>query len=350
MSRAFFLNLDFEDELAAGFSGLKYQVKPGMARRNNAMEWIALALGHPGDKILRRRNEPKSPGPMIPELGPTPEIVYALPIEDKLCPWGCSPSAVSQDSKQVWPLPLSVPRAHSKSFAADLAINLGLAIPGTQVLRTLEELDAFLESSSAENRWIAKREWSVAGRGALRKSGPELSDSDRAWFKKSLKQGSVVVQEWLNRRFDCSAVCELTPAGDCSLLGITAMMTRGTTYVGTVLGEIERAANLPRGWREKLEETAVKVATALHGEGYFGPFGIDALIDQDGVLYPLVEINARLTMGRVALELAKKLPSGKSYQIMGRIPQPPADALSLSSDTVWVDTDSDPWTSFLKSE
>ncbi|MDF1665942.1 MAG: hypothetical protein P1V97_29570 [Planctomycetota bacterium] len=346
MNRAFLLNLDFEDELVAEYLGHSYQVKPAMAQRNLSMEWICLALAKPGDKILRRRSAPPSPAPKLPELGPTPTIVNALASDDKLYPWGCSPSVTSLDGTQTWPSSAAVANAHSKAFAADLATSLGAAIPGTQVLRNVEDLNGFLASPTANNRWIAKRAWSVAGRGALRKSGAALSKSDEGWFKKALRFGPVVVQEWLSRRFDCSAVCELTQDGHYSLLGITAMVTRGTTYVGTVLGDVDQVLDLPSGWRGALDSTAEQVGLSLHETGYFGPYGIDAFVSEDGLLYPLIEINARLTMGRVALELARKRPCHKRYQIMARIKTPPPNALSLSSDTVWVDTDDDPWTSF----
>lgn len=346
LNRVFFLNLDFEDELANGYYGRPHQVKPGMAQRNLAMEWICLAFTKPGDKILRRMNIPPSPAPSLPELGASPTIVYALASDDELFPWACSPQAVCRAKKQSWPKSTAVETAHSKAFAADLATQLGVAIPGTQVIRSSQDLDGFLDRVSTETRWIAKRAWSVAGRGALRKTGPALSQSDRGWFKKALQHGSVVVQEWLQRRFDCSAVCELTQSGDFSMLGITAMITRGTTYVGTVLGDIDRVFDLPDAWRETLASTATKAASALHDLGYFGPFGIDALVCEAGVLYPLVEINARLTMGRVALELARKQPGRKAFQVLARMETHPPDALSLSSDTVWLDTDADPWTSF----
>jgi hypothetical protein len=53
------------------------------------------------------------------------------------------------------------------------------------------------------------------------------------------------------------------------------------------------------------------VADQLHANGYFGPLGIDAMVytstDGQSRVRPIQDINARWTMGRVALELYRRL-------------------------------------------
>lgn len=347
MSRVFLLNLDFEDELANSYFGRAHRTKPAMAKRMLAMEWIAHALSQPGDKILRPYSSSPLPGPRISGLGQALELVEAVSEEDQLVPWGCSPSALVHDSRQTWPTSGAVAKGHSKAFAAELALEWDLAVPGTRVLSSLAELPEALSSYSPSQGWVAKRAWSVAGRGALRKRGPTLTESDRGWFRRALQHGPVILQQWLDRSLDFSAVCELSRAGETHVHGLTSMITTGTTYVATVLEDPpqKRPRSSP-DWRSAMNSTAHSVGAALHEIGYFGPFGVDGLATNDGRVYPLIEINARLTMGRVALELAKKFPRTKAFQVMGRMKSAPRDALSLSSDTVWFETNDPPWPSF----
>ena len=53
---------------------------------------------------------------------------------------------------------------------------------------------------------------------------------------------------------------------------------------------------------EELERTTMFVGKRLFTEGYTGPAGMDAL-EHSGGLHPLLEINARYTMGFVALAI-----------------------------------------------
>jgi hypothetical protein len=53
--------------------------------------------------------------------------------------------------------------------------------------------------------------------------------------------------------------------------------------------------------------------------GYVGPLGVDAMVhrDEEGrlALKPVVELNVRMTMGRVALELMKKSAPNRSGRL-----------------------------------
>ena len=65
------------------------------------------------------------------------------------------------------------------------------------------------------------------------------------------------------------------------------------------------------GLRETLE-------SRLRDAGYTGPVGVDAFVYEDEAgelcLRAMSEVNARYTMGRVAVELAKRRPNGKGVR------------------------------------
>ena len=71
----------------------------------------------------------------------------------------------------------------------------------------------------------------------------------------------------------------------------------------------------PRRLSRLGDELAAFLAGAFCAAGYVGPVGVDALIYRDGEqlrLKPVVEINPRYTMGRVAFKLRAKVNSARA--------------------------------------
>jgi hypothetical protein len=75
---------------------------------------------------------------------------------------------------------------------------------------------------------------------------------------------------------------------------------------------LQRWHNEQQGWQKTLRETALEIGQIAAKSGYFGPLGIDAFIyrDQDRLtLRPMIELNPRWSMGRIALQLTQKIAS-----------------------------------------
>ena len=97
--------------------------------------------------------------------------------------------------------------------------------------------------------------------------------------------------------------------GSHRVLGFSDLQTNGAgTGVGYVLGRPPTP-----GRAAELERTAELVCARLHREGYHGPAGLDAVEHARG-LHPLLEVNARYTMGFVALAAERALkPSAPTF-------------------------------------
>ena len=91
-------------------------------------------------------------------------------------------------------------------------------------------------------------------------------------------------------------------------------------YLGHWLGAVQRGLPSdilrfvhgngadPKRWKRIVEKTALVVGEALRAKGYRGPAGIDAMIYRNGEGFnvrPIVEVNPRYTMGRIAHEISK---------------------------------------------
>ena len=78
-----------------------------------------------------------------------------------------------------------------------------------------------------------------------------------------------------------------------------------------------------RRLRHLYEELAGQMEPGLAAAGFSGPLGVDALVFRDGGglrLKPVIEVNPRMTMGRVALQLARRVhAAGTALWLMLRV-------------------------------
>jgi hypothetical protein len=143
----------------------------------------------------------------------------------------------------------------------------------------------------------------------------ELQGPLGGWIQNSIReQGSVVVEPWLDKHADLSMQLEISDEG-VRLLGIRRFYVGSRLeYRGTELDpkltsldeEAQRFLHSDPGPIERWKTLARAVGQELARSGYRGPAGIDALLwkEKGGLrLKPLVELNPRWTMGRVALAI-----------------------------------------------
>jgi predicted ATP-grasp superfamily ATP-dependent carboligase len=116
------------------------------------------------------------------------------------------------------------------------------------------------------------------------------------------KGETLIFQPWLKVIREYGVVMEISRDGACELQGISDLQTNGAgTGTGYILG---RTPSSHRAM--ELERIAFLVSERLFKEGYYGPVGIDAL-EHAGGFHPLLEINARYTMGFVAAAVERSL-------------------------------------------
>ena len=176
---------------------------------------------------------------------------------------------------------------------------------------------------------VVKQSLGLAGHNAIRLWEPQLLDTQRRWMERALENGrQLVVEPWLERESDFSVQLEMTTRG-LQLRGYTGLLNdaRGQ-YQGNIcwLGHppvlppyVRGNFRAPPGTEPKFaplyQDIIALLETELRRAGYLGPVGIDALTyhtPSDGSrLKPVVEINPRYTMGRLAVELMKQVTPGR---------------------------------------
>lgn len=198
--------------------------------------------------------------------------------------------------------------------------------PVGQVVQSMEELRKFLEREFSKNQYAdfyLKAPYGFSGRNMKPVREADLKAQTFGWAERVLRnQGAILVEPRLKPIVDFSVQLQIREHGVVELLTIQKFRcdNRGQ-YLGTWVGEISDGWDLEQkrfyfgsrdfhGAREVLNETAKVVGKNLFKEGYFGPAGMDAFIYLDHnlawKLRPIVEVNTRLTMGRICWQLEKK--------------------------------------------
>lgn len=214
--------------------------------------------------------------------------------------------------------------------------DLGVVVPDTA---TFNRVASDLSVNKQHSKFVAKRPWSASGRhrivGSLSEScfveQPELVQK---WFEKSWRHGEdPIVQPLFNRRMDFSVQAKIECLNGQSVvhkLGFTRILNHANgQYCGNVVGRFLTSEPTEilkfwygletphgRGVEPLLNRLVQWTGDQLARVGYLGSFGIDCFIYDDSQgglkLHPMIEINPRHTMGRVALSLGRRMAPGRT--------------------------------------
>jgi hypothetical protein len=359
-------NPDAEGETLAAMNGEARNPNARVTAMEEDLEILAMSWCGPADIALLRH----PPGPEhlsrlrragwdLPEIAGLPEIggLAHRPLGG-FRPWAWSPEssellrplagAAAPASRHPWREALPA-RWFSKELGLLLESLLG-ATPGGTLCKNRESALAALHDGLARGPVLLKAPIACAGRGHRRIDPPSPTSADLAWLDSALAlHGGVVAEPWLDPVADFSAQYDAAPGGAVRLLGITVMRNDAAGRF--------RAIRFAREWEALLPPDAARFLAAetsartLFSErippllakllpGYTGPVGIDAMVHRqaDGslALRPVVEVNVRTTMGRVAIELSRRLgaPDPARLQILRKSdwnkPRSPSALLPLN--------------------
>ena len=250
------------------------------------------------------------------------EPVFAWLAEPGVWPWLSTPAADRRAAALGMSYCASPPdvtaHVHDKAFAVRAARDLGhepLELHGQLVvLEPAEVTRAHIHDviagwpTAARASFTLKPRFGTSGRGRVAGHGALPDDVDRA-LARLARRGGAVLEPWLARTHDLSALWHVERDGAPTLLGTTRQIVsasgvwRGNTFVND---DVVRADTVYDGAFVEAARSVVARAAAV---GLRGPCGVDGLVfERDGraVLRPVLELNARFTSGHVALGLARR--------------------------------------------
>lgn len=237
------------------------------------------------------------------------DVVGAACIES----WGASRCIAAYAKKRG--LPYAIPswevvcRVNSKAFSFEV----GPQLPNAALLSDAKQAEEWL--ASFEGPKVLKSCFGVSGKGHLIIDAQNTIPREKIdlFLKREWQAGRPVIAEpWVKRILDFSTQWEISSKKQIRYLGATLCEndTKGK-YLKNSAGDPSTLFGAYLSHLETHKEVANKALEEMADLGYFGNVGIDAMIYETDFLskkihlHPIVEINARKTMGWVALELQR---------------------------------------------
>ena len=352
MPRIFIGTFDFENELTSGRRELSRDVKKLAADLVSA--WVSIAGAE--DVIWSPTGLPSFDFRDLRNLGcELPRFISHaadLPRGEQweLVPWGWTAELLEWGRLHGWTCPAPpievVQHVNSRIFRWQIEKELEIALPGSAVLQSVDELLAHVARSVTDDgEWVLKANFGMAGRERILDRGSRLGEPALNWARKRLASSAgVVFEPWVKRISEAGLQWQVPPTGEPQLLGISPLLTDASgTYRGSRLActDEERAA-----WQPAIEKTR-QVADRVQQSGYWGPLGLDAMLyraaDGQIVCRPLQDLNARYTMGRLALGLKRFVPEGFAQAAWLHDPQLVAAAVAANSAATVLQTTARSW-------
>jgi hypothetical protein len=200
-----------------------------------------------------------------------------------------------------------------------VAVQRALGIDHAVVITDVAALDA------RRGPWVAKATWTAAGRDRIHGDGPPRADQ-RTYAERLLaRYGALVVEPWLDRRFDIGVCARLEGGRVIAESPHTLLCDPRGAFAGIDMV----APPLSLAQRAQLDRAVEASGRALAELGYAGPFTVDAFVWGAGSLHAPCEINARYSFGHVARAL------GATRLGFGRPPPGAAVLVESAEVTAW---------------
>ncbi|GAA3436022.1 hypothetical protein [Kutzneria kofuensis] len=227
-------------------------------------------------------------------------------------PYAVLPDTVRLDWTDELPAASAVAEVNSKSWSNSLALELGLPGTGT-VVRSVDELTAAVDGTV-----VVKDPYGVSGRAMLEVATPGVLRAVVRTLSRRNRPIELLVQPKFEKRLDFSGHLAVFRDGSWEFLGVQAMNNRGFRHIGSAPASGELLDLVERtGYVDVLGS----VAKAVSAAGYWGPVGVDSMVLADGTVVPILEINARRSLGLLSLRLERRMPGFRLWQLELRIPE-----------------------------
>lgn len=243
----------------------------------------------------------------------------SFPQYQKIDTWGHSREILTWAQRHQ--LPYKIPdwkwieTVNSKAFSFNAC-----PIAGGALIENEVELTKWVKKQ--KDPFVLKTCYGSSGRGHLHlhpdKGIDELKIRDfcKIQFDQELP---VIAEPWLYRILDFSTQWEIFSDGKIQKIGVTLCENDAKgRYLSSTVGDSAKLFGNHLRFIIDHEKHVFNALEKIRTGGFFGNVGIDAFVykrEEQFYLHPIVEINARKTMGWTALQIQKKIAPHQCVRI-----------------------------------
>jgi hypothetical protein len=199
-----------------------------------------------------------------------------------------------------------VEKVNSKVFSSLLSKQLTNS-KKEEIAYSANELLVMGKEMLARTPVLIKDPMGVSGKGNLliqsEKMLGRICDHIRKQETKG-KKTCFILESLLNKKTDFSSQLHISQSGDIQFVTVQIMQNKAFAFSG-----IQTAGNEFLRILEKADyfKQVEWIGNEIWKEGYYGPVCIDSMVDQQDTIIPIIEINARKSMGLINYHLDQYL-------------------------------------------
>ena len=190
-----------------------------------------------------------------------------------------------------------IKRVNSKIYSCEINDRIGTFCYG-KIARSCADMERIADEFG-NSSFLIKDAFGVSGKGNILVSSPAIFSRVMRYLSRQERDGSqvsFVMEPFLDRESDFSCQMYLSRDGKCRITSFQKIFNNGFAYTGSMTANGEFSSFLEsRGYTE----TMMKLGECLSRDGYFGDVCVDSMILKSGEIVPVVEINARKSMGLI---------------------------------------------------
>lgn len=191
-----------------------------------------------------------------------------------------------------------VKKVNSKVFSTLLSKNIG-SIKNEEVVYSSEALLRIGKEMLSSSPILIKDPMGVSGKGNMLINSEKLLTRIFNHIQKQEQNGKItcfVLESLLNKKVDFSSQLLIDKSGEINLVTVQVMQNNGFAFSG-----IQTSDNNFFDFLDKTDyfKQVKWIGREIFKAGYFGPVCIDSMVDEQNNIIPIIEINARKSMGLI---------------------------------------------------
>jgi hypothetical protein len=156
------------------------------------------------------------------------------------------------------------------------------------------------------NKALIKEAYGVSGRGSIIIESQRILEPIIKHLEKAEHRGAIItfiVEPLLNKQVDFSCHFNINQQGDVNIFSVQQMHNKNFAFNKIRSADDALLALLDKKGYFKIVKN---IAKSMYASGYYGSVCLDSMLTDQGI-FPLVEINARISMGLINYQLQTQL-------------------------------------------